>query len=267
MMNKSNQIYPTSLNDTEWARLEQLLPDPSPTGRPRKYSLREDLDALFYLVKNGCTWRSLPKEFPPWETVYGLLRQLQKEGVWEEINRILREEWRKKLNREPQTSLMILDSQSVKSAEGGCEIGYDGGKKVKGRKRTLIVDSQGALVKAKVGSAARQDVFAGKEVLEALKPQENLLGRLEKIMADAGFRGELVEWVMSNFHVPLEIVKKDKSEKGFTPEKNRWVIERTIAWITRQRRLARDYERRVEVSEAFIYLTMTRLYLKRLKCF
>jgi putative transposase len=167
-------------------------------------------------------------------------------------------------HKEATASLMILDSQSVKSAEGGEKRGFDGGKLVNGRKRTLIVDSMGLLVLAKVTSANVQDVYAGKQALLELSHRADLLIRLQKIIADGGYRGDLVEWVNQELHVVLEIVLKLGGQKGFQVLPKRWVIERTIAWITRQRRLARDYERKTVVSEAFIYVAMFRLSLRRL---
>jgi len=263
-MTKQNQNYPTDLNDTEWAAIEQELPKAKTTGRPRQYPWREILNGIFYILKNGCVWRALPHDLPPWQTVYGYFRLFQRNGLWEKLNEVTRERVRKKANKEAQASLMILDSQSVKTAEGGEKRGFDGGKLVNGRKRTLIVDSMGWLVLPKVTAGNVQDVFAGKEALLDLSHKPDLLTRLLKIIADGGYRGELVEWVNQELHVVLEIVLKLGGQKGFQVLPKRWVIERTNAWITRQRRLARDYERKTIVSEAFIYVAMFRLGLRRL---
>ncbi len=167
-------------------------------------------------------------------------------------------------SRAPQASAMIADSQSAKSAEGGENRGYDGGKHVSGRKRNLLVDTLGLLVLAKVTAANVQDVHAGKQLFSVLAQKPELLVRLEKIFADGGYRGELVDWVQKNLHVVLEIVLKLAEQKGFQVLPKRWVIERTFAWITRNRRLARDYERLAQSSEAFIYVAMIRLGLRRL---
>ncbi len=129
------------MNDNEWAQIAQYLPKDSTTGRPRLYTWREILDAIFYIVKNGCVWRALLSDFPPWETVYGYFRKFQKTGTWEALNRVIRERVRQKAHKEAEASLMIMDSQSVKSAEGGEQRGFDGFKRVIGRKRNLIVDS------------------------------------------------------------------------------------------------------------------------------
>jgi len=262
-MTKSTETYPTDMNDTEWAQIAQYLPKDPTTGRPRLYTWRKILNAIFYIVKNGCVWRALPHEYPPWETVYGYFRKFQKTGTWEELNRVIRERVRQKANKEALASLMIMDSQSVKSAEGGEHRGFDGFKRVIGRKRNLIVDSLGLLVVAKVTAANVQDVHAGKQVLEELQKRPSLLLRLKKIIADGGYRGVLEQWVTEQLHVILEIVLKLGDKKGFQVLPKRWVVERTNAWLTRQRRLARDYERRVASDEAFIYIAMLRLGLRR----
>jgi len=263
-MTKSNQTYPTDLNDTEWAQIEQYLPKTNNIGRPRKYSWREVLNGIFYMVKNGCVWRALPKDLPPWCTLYGYFRQFQNGQIWEELNRVIREQVRQQAQKEATASLLILDSQTAKSAEGGEERGFDGFKRVIGRKRNLVVDSLGLLVVAKVTAANVQDIHAGKKVLQDLQQRPSLLYRLRKIIADGGYRGELEEWVKAELHVVLEIVLKLGDKKGFQVLPKRWVIERTNAWISRQRRLARDYERLIASDEAFLYIAMLRLSLRRL---
>ena len=263
-MTKSQQGYPTDLNDTEWAQIAPYLPKPSSTGAPRQHSWRRLLNAMFYVVKNGCVWRALPHDFPAWQTVYHYFRVFRQTGLWEQLNRLIREAVRAKEGRQPQASAMIADSQSVKSAEGGERRGFDGGKHVSGRKRNLLVDTLGLVVLAKVTAANVQDVHAGQQLFSALAQKPELLTRLEKIFADGGFRGDLVDWVQHNLQVVLEIVLKLEGQKGFQVLPKRWVVERTFAWISRNRRLARDYERLVQSSEAFIYLAMIRLGLRRL---
>ena len=169
-----------------------------------------------------------------------------------------------KEGREPQASAMIIDSQSIKSAEGGEKIGFDGGKLVRGRKRNLITDTIGLVAFAKVTAANVQDVHAGKQTLMALKERTELITRLQKIFADGGYRGELVTWVKNELHSEMEIVLKLGDKKGFQVLPKRWVVERTNAWVTRNRRMARDYERLAETSESFIYILMIRLGLRRL---
>jgi putative transposase len=216
------------------------------------------------MVKNGCVWRALPKDLPPWCTLYGYFRRFQDSQRWEELNRVIREQVRQRAHKEATASLMILDSQTAKSAEGGEERGFDGFKRVIGRKRNLVLDSLGLLVLAKVTAANVQDIHAGKKILKDLKQRPQLLPRFQKIIADGGYRGELVEWVDQELHVVLEIVLKLGDKKGFQVLPKRWVIERTNAWISRQRRLPRDYERLVTTDEAFLYIAMLRLGLRRL---
>lgn len=177
---------------------------------------------------------------------------------------LIREAVRQKEGRESQASAMIVDSQSAKSSEGGEERGYDGGKHVSGRKRNLVVDTLGLVVLAKVTAANVQDVHAGKKLFCELTQRPDLLGRLKTIFADGGYRGELVEWVTKNLSATLEIVLKQEGQNGFQVLPKRWVVERTFAWISRNRRLARDYERLAVSSEAFIYVAMIRLGLRRL---
>jgi putative transposase len=263
-MTKSQQGYPTDLNDTEWAQIAPYLPEASSTGTPRLHSWRTILNGMFYIVKNGCGWRALPHDFPAWQTVYHYFRLFRVNGLWEQLNTAIREAVRQKAGREPQASAMIADSQSAKSAEGGERRGFDGGKKVSGRKRNLLVDTLGLVVLAKVTAANVQDVHAGKQLFEAVAGKPELLTRLEKIFADGGYRGELQEWVPEHLQVVLEIVLKLEGQKGFQVLPKRWVIERTFAWLSRNRRLARDYERLTESVEAFIYVAMIRLGLRRL---
>lgn len=263
-MTKSQQGYPTDLNDTEWAQIAPYLPKPRATGAPRQHSWRTILNAMFYVVKNGCVWRALPHDFPAWQTVYHYFRLFRQSGLWEQLNTHVRQAVRVKAGKEPHPSAMIADSQSAKSAEGGKSRGFDGGKHVSGRKRNLLVDSLGLVVLAKVTAANLQDVHAGKQLFSAVAHKPELLSRLEKIFADGGYRGDLVEWTQQNLHAVLEIVLKLGEQKGFQVLPKRWVIERTFAWLTRHRRLARDYERLVESSQAFIYVAMIRLGLRRL---
>lgn len=263
-MTKSKQAYPTDLNDTEWKQIAPYLPEPKPTGRPREIPWREIMNGMFYMVKNGCVWRALPHDLPAWQTVYYYFRLFQKSQLWENLNTIIRERVRVKEGREPQASAMIIDSQSVKSAEGGEKIGFDGGKLVRGRKRNLITDTIGLVAFAKVTAANVQDVHAGKQTLMALKERTELITRLQKIFADGGYRGELVTWVKNELHSEMEIVLKLGDKKGFQVLPKRWVVERTNAWVTRNRRMARDYERLAETSESFIYILMIRLGLRRL---
>jgi len=263
-MTKSNQAYPTDLNDTEWEQIAPYLPKGKRRGRPRTINYREIMNAIFYMVKNGCVWRALPHDFPAWQTVYYYFRLFGRNQVWEKLNSLIRERVRMAEGRASQASAMIVDSQSAKSAEGGEKIGFDAWKRVHGRKRNVITDTSGWVVVAKVTAANVQDVFAGEEVLMKLKTTKKLTVRLEKIFADGGYQGHLLKWVRQKLNSEMEIIPKISNQKGFQVLPKRWAIERTFAWITRQRRMARDYERLTETSESFIYITMIRLGLRRL---
>lgn len=266
-MTKSRIAYPTDLNDTEYARIAPLLEPTRKRGRPREISYQEILNAIFYVLKTGCGWRELPHDFPKWKTVYHYFRQFRLYGLWEEINEKIHKAVREKEGRAAEPTAMIIDCQSVKSAEGGEAIGFDGGKKVHGRKRVLLTDTLGFARLVKVVAGDMHDSFAGYQLLHKLLEQPHLLSQVRRIFADGGFRGNLEVWVRQELHILLDIVLKKEGQVGFQVLPKRWVIERTNAWVSRQRRLARDYERTTASSEAFIYATMIRLGLRRLSHF
>jgi putative transposase len=259
------KTYPTDLSDAQWTRLQSYLPIPKAEGRPRTHSLRDVLDAIFYVLKSGCHWRLLPHEFPPWSTVYYHFRRFRLNGLWHLILKELHAAERKRVGKDPQPTAAIVDSQSVKTTEESAHpSGYDAHKNLKGRKRHLLVDTLGLPLSVYVTSADVQDRVGAQCLLAGLKP---FVPRLKKIWADGAYTGEkLARWCEEQGRWELEIVERSSSTdtEGFAVLPRRWIVERTFGWLMRNRRLSKDYERKVQSSEAFIEVAMIRLILKRL---
>jgi putative transposase len=253
--------YPTDLTDPQWDLIRPLLPEAKPGGRPRSVDLRAVLDGIFYVVRGGVPWRMLPHDLPPWGTVHFYYRKWRLDGTWAKVLDALRARLRHADGRHKSPSAAVVDSQSVRTAEGGEARGYDAGKRVPGRKRHIVVDTMGLLLAVVVHSASVQDRDGVKLVTAGLKAR---FPRLKLIWADGAYEAA-VGWAKQFGRFVLELVRKPADRKGFVLLPRRWVVERTFAWLARCRRLARDYERLTESSEAMVHMAMIRLMLRRLK--
>jgi putative transposase len=263
-------VYDTDLSDSQWQLIQPFIPAPLFGGRPRKTNERQALNGILYILKTGAHWRLLPKHnFPPWQTVYRYFRLWNEIGIWQNIHSALHGVVRAMAGRDPKPSAVVIDSQSIKTGKMAAieSRGYDGGKRVKGRKRHIVVDTLGLMVGVKVTTANVHDTKGAQEVLEkVIKNQKKKEIRIKTIFADKGYSGiNFSGWVKKNVGAIVEVGKNLTTKfTNFIPAKKRWVVERGFAWLGDYRRLVIDQERLIEVSTSFVYIAIINILIGRI---
>jgi transposase len=258
---KRARRYPTDLTDREWEWIEPLLPPPSGRGRKPSVDLRTILDAIRYMARSGGGWRMLPNDFPPWQTVYWWFRRFMRRFLFSTIHDVALMLDREREGREASPTAGVIDSQSVKAPAPGATRGFDAGKKIVGRKRHVAVDTSGRLLMVNLTPADVSDSAGAQHILDAIRKRWPFVKHL---FADGAYdRTALMDKAAFKDFV-VEIVRRIDTEPGFKVLPRRWVVERTLGWLTRWRRLVRDYEQRIDVSEAFIHVAMGSILLRRI---
>jgi transposase len=256
--NRKTNRYQTDMTDEEWRVIEPHLPAASSTGRPRSWPMREIVNGIFYVMRSGCTWRLLPSDLPPWGTIYRWFAKFRDEARFEKINHALVMLDRERIGRHASPTGAIIDSQSVKTTEAGGPRGYDAGKKINGRKRHALVDTDGRGLMLEPHPASIQDRDGGGPLLCASR---RVFPFIQRVFADSGYAGEKVA---NATLIAVEIVRKNPDQVGFAVQPRRWVVERFFAWIGRNRRLAKDFEATIDSARAFLYAASVMLLVRRI---